>query len=561
MTRGAMKTACLALAALLALGGCTVTIHTGDEGVDRTSFKADRIKADVAFLADDRLGGRDTGSAGHEIAANYVAAQFTRLGLVPAGDDGGYFQNVPFQTAHITPDDVALSLTMGGETTDLTVGDEYLMSGSVRTADATVEGDVVFVGYGIHAPDLGHDDLAGVDLTGKIALVISGAPKSFQTEIRAHHGSGRTKTRALGARGAVGYITVNSAIDEKRRPFARSRRFLGRKSFNWVAPDSSDAGENGVRVTATVSHGVARRMFAAGGGDFDAVLAEADAGSPKARPLDVRASLSRKSRRSDTFTSPNVVALLEGTDPELAGEVVVMTAHLDHIGTNETLKGPDKINNGAMDNATGVSILMEVARVYAETGIRPRRSILFAAVTAEEKGLLGADYLARFPTRPDLRVVANVNVDMPVLLYDFVDVVAFGADRSTLGPMAAQALDKAGVTLSPDPIPEEGIFTRSDHYRFVQQGVPSVFLMTGWGESPDGEDGGALFREFLSKTYHTPRDDVSLPINYQAGAKFAYVNWLILTDVANADGIPVWNRGDFFGQAFSGPMAPAQAAP
>ena len=244
--------------------------------------------------------------------------------------------------------------------------------------------------------------------------------------------------------------------------------------------------------------------------------------------------------------------MIPGSDPVLSNEYVVLSAHLDHVGTNENAKGDDKIFNGAMDNATGTSMLLEVARAFMNYGFRPRRSILLVSVTAEEKGLLGAEYFAHFPTVPAKSMVANVNLDMPVLLYDFQDVIAFGAEHSSLGEVTERAVAKAGIVTTPDPMPEQNLFVRSDHYRFVQQGIPSVFLMTGFLETPDGQNGGEIFKNFLATNYHSPKDAPDQPLNYKAGAKFAFVNFLIANEIANAKERPTWNEGNFFGNTFAG---------
>ncbi len=539
------------MACMLGLGACAASgpVSVEDQvAQERAMFNPDRIEADVTFLADDLLRGRDTGSEGYRIAANYVAAEFARLGLKPAGNNDSYFQEVPFKTAQVDMEKSSMSITIGGDSRTLVLGDDFFMAGSVQNPHGEVTADLVFAGYGIYAPDLGHDDFEGLDVEGKIVVALSGAPTSFNTEIRAHHGSSATKGQALRDRGAVGLVTFSTLEAEKRRPFARLKRFIGFKSYDWVQPDAVEP--SSLKASASVSHDVARTLFANAEKDLDAVLAAAADGAPKGFALNATATLKRASKLSDTFESPNVLAVLEGSDPELKNEYVVLSAHLDHIGVSERAKGEDKINNGALDNASGVAILMEVARAYVRAGDRPRRSILFAIVAAEEKGLLGAEYFAHYPTLEKSNLIANVNLDMPILLYDFSDVVAFGAERSSLGPVTEQALAKIGVSLSPDPMPQEGIFTRSDHYRFVQQGIPSVFLVTGWGPGVGGKDGGAIFREFLGNTYHSPADDLSQDIDFEAGAKFAHANWLIANAIANGDARPTWNEGDFFGETF-----------
>ncbi len=251
--------------------------------------------------------------------------------------------------------------------------------------------------------------------------------------------------------------------------------------------------------------------------------------------------------------SPNVVAVLPGSDPALKDEYVLLMAHLDHDGVDQSVPGPDKIYNGAMDNAAGVATLIEAAHAMVESGTRPKRSILFAAVTAEEDGLLGSDYLSRHPVVKDGKVVAVVNLDMPVLLYDFTDVIAFGAEHSTLGAIVARAAGRDNVTLSPDPIPEQGIFTRSDHYNFVERGIPSVFLVTGYAG-----DGKKVNDDFEANHYHQVSDDLKLPFNWQAGAKFARINYLIAREIADAPEAPRWYSDSFFGNLFASgqPKAP-----
>jgi len=546
----------LSAASMFALAACsngntTVATKVAIPEVNAATFSATRIAADVTFLADDMLRGRDTGSEGYRVAANYVAAEYARLGLKPIGEKG-YFQEVPFQTAHVNQETAKFVIRDGDTETALSLGDDFYMGGSVQNKSGETTGQVVFLGYGVHAPELGHDDLKGLDLEGKIAMIVSGSPESFQTEIRAHHGSSTTKLKELLKRGVTGLISVNSAAQEQRRPFKAYKRYLGNKSFDWVMPDDMAAGELRVKAAATISHASAKKIFAGAEVSFDEALSTVAANGFASTALTTEVSMKRESILSDTFYSPNVMSVLEGSDPKLKDEYVVISAHLDHIGVSEHAKGDDKINNGALDNAAGVSVMLEVARAYVQAETKPRRSIIFAAVAAEEKGLLGAEYFAHFPTVEKSSMVANVNLDMPILLYDFTDVVAFGAERSSLGPITADAVGKIGVSLSPDPMPQEGIFTRSDHYRFVQQGIPSVFLVTGWNEDTNGKDGGKIFTEFLGKTYHSPADEIDQDIDYQAGAKFAYVNWLITSAIANADKRPSWNEGDFFGETFAG---------
>jgi Zn-dependent M28 family amino/carboxypeptidase len=259
--------------------------------------------------------------------------------------------------------------------------------------------------------------------------------------------------------------------------------------------------------------------------------------------------------RQRIYKAPNVIGVLPGSDPVLRNEYVVLSAHLDHVGT-DPLRAGDKIYNGAMDNASGVATMLETARAFAGSRQRPKRSILFVALAGEESGLLGSNYLARNPVVGKGKVVADINLDMPILLYDFQDVIAFGGEHSTLGEITARAGASMGVSVSPDPMPEEDFFERSDHYSFVKVGVPSIFLMTGFKNG-----GEKAFRNFLAKNYHQPSDQADLPFNWEAGAKFARLNYLIAREVADAPEPPRWYEGNRYGNRFAkgAPRAPRPA--
>ena len=544
---------------IMMLGACSTsyseTAALTDETVTesdewRDDFSAQRFRADVEFLADDTLEGREAGTRGYQIAANYVAAEYKRLGLKPAGDAGSYFQSVPFTNVVLDIEASSMSVTVSGKTRTLEAGAEFYMAANHHVPDMNVGGDIVFAGYGIYAPSLGHDDLSGLDLDGKIVLLFSGAPSTMNSEVRAHYGSTAGKAIELMKRGATGILILQNKAANDRWNAEAFTRFMTSPSLGWVAQAGTDTTISG-RFSALISHDVAGPLFAGAEKSLEDVLADYDAGTMTSFPLLASASAKRVSVVESEITSPNVLAVFEGSDPVLKQEYVIASAHLDHVGVAEGDPGTDLIHNGAMDNATGIATMLEVARNLVASGKRPKRSILFAAVTAEEKGLLGAEYFAHYPTVDKQALVGNVNLDMPVLLYDFADVIAFGAERSSLGPITRTALDEIGIGLTPDPLPEQGLFTRSDHYRFVQQGIPAVFLMTGFEETSEGESGREIFLNFLGTHYHQPSDQPDLPIRYDAGAKFAYVNYLILTAIANEAERPTWNEGDFFGDLFA----------
>lgn len=502
------------------------------------AFSPDAFRAHVTFLADDLLEGRDAGTRGYDIAARYVSTRFLGLGLTPAGADGGWYQQVPFIAATRAGEPV---VKIGGKSfdpeKDVAVGASTLATAQELTAPA------VFVGYGLHAPEAGFDDYRGLDVRGKYVVVLSGFPKGTPSEVGAHLNS--MKAKAAQDHGALGLITVRTLQDQKRRGFDQSIKGAKEASIGWAQPDGKPyALAPALRIGATFDTPAAEALFAGAKTRLADVLAQADkqGAKPKGFALKPTVSISRTSAHRN-FTSPNVLGVLPGSDPALKDEYVLLMAHLDHEGMDTTKEG-DQIYNGAMDNATGVATMLEVARAFAESGVRPKRSILFAAVTAEEDGLLGAEYLAKHPVVGNGKVVGVVNLDMPVLLYDFSDVIAFGANHSTLGPMVQKATAQAGVALAADPLPQEGLFTRSDHYKFVREGVPAVFLMTGFGNG-----GEKQFTGFLSTHYHKVSDDLKLPIDWAAGAKFARINYEIAREIADAPQAPQWNADSFFNPA------------
>ncbi|HEU4968791.1 M28 family metallopeptidase [Sphingomonas sp.] len=521
------------------------------------AFTPEAFRAHVLFLSDDLLEGRDTGSRGHEIAARYVASQFEGLGLKPGGDNGSWYQQVTFQQTRRgeTPGTLTLSGSRAGG--KWTHGKDVLIGVNPREAKTDLSAPIVFVGYGIADKSLGIDDYAGLDVRGKIVVALNGFPKGMPSEVGAHLSS--AKDEAAAERGAVGFLSVDTKLSAETRPWTVRQRYADGARFSWIGKDGQPHVEGtGLRATASVDDTVATALFAGAPQTLDQVRAEAEreGGRPKGFPLagTVRVTASTVSER---LTSPNVVGILPGADPKLAPQVVILSAHLDHIGISKPRPNDppnkDRINNGALDNASGIATMLEVARAFTTSSDRPRRTLVFLASTAEEKGLLGAEYYAHNPTVPLASIVADVDLDMPLLLYPFTDVVAFGADHSTLGKVVADAAKPMGISLSPDPMPAENIFVRSDHYRFVQQGVPAVFLATGYANG-----GEAAWKAFFDKAYHQPADDMNQPIDWNAAARFAEVNYRITRALADADEAPRWYQGDYFGNLFA-PDAPKAA--
>ncbi|MGZ8313097.1 MAG: M28 family metallopeptidase [Allosphingosinicella sp.] len=509
-------------------------------------FSPDAFRAHVAFLADDLLEGRESGTRGYDIAARYVAAQFAALGLRPGAGES-WFQPIEFVRFTTGADS---RFVVGGRS--FAHGADIVMRPSPDSAPLSLEAPVVFAGYGLDLPARGYRDYDGLDVRGRIVVVLNGTPGGTPSDVAAHLNA--EKLRMAAERGAIGLISIRSEAETERTPWTRYVRAAGRPATTWVDRDGQPFRANNLRFNAIVDRPVAEALFAGAPRTLAQARRAAVAGRPAGFDLGRSVRVERAATEPTRFASPNVVAVLPGTDPALAGEYVLLMAHLDGLGIREASEDGDRIRNGAMDNATGVATLIEVARQLSRPENRPRRPVLLAAVAAEEVGLLGSEYLARHPVGAG-RVVSVVNLDMPILTYDFQDVIAFGAEHSTMGPIVERAAARMNVRLSPDPLPEQGLFTRSDHYEFVRVGVPSVFLMTGF--AGEGEE---RFTEFLATEYHSAKDDLEQPFNWSAGARFAQLNYLIAREIANEPQAPLWYADSFFGETFGGTQRRAQRA-
>ncbi len=501
---------------------------------------AKRISSHVAFLADDRLEGRDTGSVGNAIAADYVASELAALGLTPGGVDGGWYQPVWFRRA-VQAAPPTVSYSVGGRSIRLVGGTDAGVRPSLADRQRTIDAPLIFVGYGISDAHAGIDDYAGLDARGKIVVALGGAPSGPPSDVAAH--LQQLKVMAAAQRGAVGFIEIDTTGRYRGAAVTRA----GRPTSGWLGPNGP-GGHVAADIGAIIalSPEWAERLFEGAPRPLAAVQAEAEKGAVRGFDLPGRIRLEASSQWQE-FASPQVIGLIPGSDPALAAEHIVLMGHLDHLGLDASAKpGENAVYNGALDNAAGIATLIEAARSFVRSGQRPRRTIMVIATTGEERGLLGADYFAANPTVPLTNIVGLVNLDMPVLLYDFTDVIAFGGEHSTMTSAVTEAAGAMGVSLSPDPMPEQSLFVRSDHYPLVKRGVPAVFLMTG-----QANGGKAAWDDFLANVYHTPRDDMSQPIDWRAGAKFAELNYRIARKLADQPQRPLWNRDSYFGKAFA----------
>jgi Peptidase family M28/PA domain len=545
----------VAIPCFIALAACQFAVSQARSAIPQEAkaameqLRKEPFRAHMAFLADDLLEGRGTGKRGHEIAAGYVAAQFEAMGLRPAGRDGTYFQRVPFREITTEPDKCSLSVTWDGSTTQLKWADDFLMRGNEVNPDASVEAPVVFVGYGVKTPDGRYDDYAGVDVKGKIVAMFSGAPPSLPSELQAHLSSSREKLRSARDHGAIGVISLRRPKDDKGLPWARVVIGVGFPSMRWLGPDGvpGDAFPE-LQARASLSVEASERLFAHAKKPWAQVMQDAEASKPQSFALPITAKLHEVSQHA-AITSPNVVAVLLGSDPKLSQEYVVYSAHVDHLGIGKAING-DSIYNGAFDDASGTAALLVIAQAFKSMAHAPARSIMFIGFTAEEKGLLGSDYFAHFPTVPIHSIVADVNMDGASVFYTFNDIIALGATDSTLDGVVQRNAARLGLKVTPDPEPDQHYFVRADQYSFVRQGVPSVFISDGEEAKDPAINGKKVMEQWIATRYHAPSDDMNQPMDLNASVEFMQINFLVGYDVAQDPQRPAWKPGDFFGENF-----------
>jgi len=434
-----------------------------------STIRAGSIRAHLEFLASDLLEGRDAGTRGYDLAANYVASIYEQIGLQPAGTNG-FMQRVPLRSSLLVPSSLKLSVQGAGGIKTFTDADHVAARPSSSEAEQSLEAECVFAGFGVVSPEHKRDDYAGLDVRGKFVVVLGGPPPGLPSEVAGHLGSTAEQRSRAAERGALGVFIVYTPALEARWPFVRLASVYAQPQMEWFDPSIPRPAGDQLRGFALIDETAAAALFERAPRSLQAVMKEARTRAPRGFELTTRAKFERRSQHSEA-TSANVVGMLPGSDPALSTEVIAFTSHLDHVGIGAPVNG-DKIYNGALDNAAGIAAMLEVARVLANQPQKLRRSVLFIAVTAEEKGLIGSDYFASKPTVPRERLVGVINLDGAMPFYQLVDVIGYGADSSTLGASLKDAAASLGITISPDLEPGQQFFTRSDHYPFVRRGIP-----------------------------------------------------------------------------------------
>ena len=500
----------------------------------------------VKVLADDNMEGRETGSEGLRRAAAYIVEQLKNDGLEPAGSNG-YYQPVKLISRQIDESGSSLALVRNGAAEPLTLGEDAMFSTRVNLAPE-VDAPLVFVGYGLNVPEKKYNDFAGLDLKGKVVVIISGSPADMASALASHYQSMGERAQALRAAGAVGIVSIPNPASMDI-PWSRMKLARTRPSMALADPSMNES--EGIQLLVTFNPADAEKLFQGSGHSFEDIAALAKDRKPiPGFPLNVSIKARAKVIVKDV-ESDNVVAELPGTDPKLKNEYVVLSAHMDHLGIGEPING-DRIYNGAMDNGSGSALVLDIANSLHQSHAKLKRSVLFLFVTGEEKGLLGSKYFATKPTVPKDAIVADINTDMFLPIFPLKILTVYGLDESTLGDMARMVAQEQGVQVQADPQPLRNAFIRSDQYSFIRQGVPSVAMKVGF--APDSPEAAAE-KKWLTERYHAPSDDVNQPVDLAAAGKFEDIVQALAIQVANGSQRPQWNSDSFFSRFVVAPMA------
>lgn len=519
-------------------------------------IRPERIRGHIRFLASDLLEGRSPATRGDRLAQEYVAAQMEAVGLEPAAPGGGWFQTFDLVGVR-SHGPGTLRLSRGGDALELLSYDEYVAYSGVQAPEARVEdAEVVFVGYGIVAPEYGWDDYKGADLKGKVLLMMNNDPEEdprlFAGNTRLYYGRWTYKYEIAAELGAAGAIVIHTTASA---------------GYPWQVVQTSNTGERfslphdggpRLQVRAWASEDACRRIAALAGQDLDTLRAAARKKDFKPLPLGVRLSLAL---RNDVQRKPtaNVIGRLPGSDSALAREAVIYTAHHDHLGIKaEANPGEDAIYNGAFDNASGVAALLAIADAFKALPQAPKRSLLFASLAAEEQGLLGSEYLADHPPLPAGRLAANINIDGINTLGRTRDLTMIGLGKSSLDDYVKALTEMQGRTLVPDQFPDRGFFYRSDQFNLAKVGVPAAYFHSGTDVIGKPPGWGKQQREkYEAKDYHQPSDELRDDWDLSGAVEDAQLMFYLGFKVANAPRLPAWKPGDEFEAARKKALAEA----
>ena len=491
----------------------------------------------VKVLADDKMEGRETGSRGEHAAEEYAIEQFKNAGVEPAGTNG-FFQPVRFVSRQIVEKDCSLALVRDGNREPLSIGEDAFILSRIPPAPE-VKAGLVFVGYGLNIPEKSYNDFDGLDVKGKIVVLFSGSPKEIPGALASHYQTTAERWKTLKAEGALGAMVIPNpaAMDI---PWSRIMLNRNQPTMDLDYPEFSETA--GEKLVVYVNPAHAERFFAGSGHSFEEIAALGKERKPLPRfPLKVSLEATTKVQASKV-ESANVIGKLEGTDPVLKNEYVVLSAHIDHLGIGEPING-DRIYNGAMDNGSGSALLLDMAASLKSHPEKLRRSVLFVLVTGEEKGLLGSKYFAAHPPVPTKSMVADINVDMFLPIIPLKVVTVFGLAESDLGDRARDVAQGLGLPVQPDPEPQRNVFIRSDQYNFIRHGIPAVMPEVGFNPGSHEQE---VFKSWLTNRYHAPSDDLQQPVNLATAAKYEELVRGLLINIANDEHRPEWKPDSFF---------------
>ena len=514
------------------------------------AFSGDAMRAHVRYLSDDLLEGRGPGTRGDDLAMKYIAAQFEAYGLEPNGDHGTYYQKVPLIGISTDAENTSLSFTKDGAPVvgPLKLRDEYVGQNKTQVENDTIDSDVVFVGHGVTAPEYKWDDFKGFDTKGKTLVMLvddppanASEPDLFKGKTRTYYGRWTYKYEQGAAKDAAGVILIHTTEAAAYGWQVVANSWGGENSFMKVKP-----GQHELKFAGWITEKVARDLFKQSGQDLDALTKAAASRDFKPVPLGVKFS-GKIVSKIRSFDTANVIAKLEGSDPKLRDEAIIYTAHHDHLGIGKPDATGDTIYNGAIDNGTGCGLLMEMARVWAHTNPRPKRSVIFAAVAAEEQGLLGSAYYGQNPSVPAGRIALNLNFDAIPEIGRVRDVQMNGVERTTFYPVAQRVTQEMGIRIVPDQEPEQGHYYRSDHFSLGKVGIPAFSVDAGQDVigKPAGY-GKKMSDEYRAKHYHQPTDEIRDDWDWSTAVEMAQLGYWLGWEAANSPTMPNWMPGDEF---------------
>jgi Zn-dependent M28 family amino/carboxypeptidase len=490
----------------------------------------------VKVLAADDMEGRETGSEGLRRAEAYVVDQLKQAGLQPAGADG-FYQPIKLVSRELNEKESSVALVSKGKSEALALGEDAIFSTRVDLAEH-VEASLIFVGYGLSIPEKNYNDLGGLDLKGRVAVLITGSPEEIPTALASHYQSAAERWKAFREAGAVGLIAIPNPASMDI-PWSRIALNRLHPSMELAGPEFDETA--GEKLALYFNPAKAEKLFAGSGHSFQELAELAKDRRPLPRFLLTYAIEAKAKLTQRTLESSNVVAKLAGNDAHAKDEYVVLSAHIDHIGIGEPIDG-DRIYNGAMDNASGSAVLLDIAAALKKNPENLKRSLLFVFVTGEEKGLLGSKYFAAHPTVEPKSMVANINIDMFLPIVPLKRLTIYGLAESDLCDLARQVAQSEGVEVQADPEPLRNAFIRSDQYNFIRHGIPAVAM----GIAPTSPEQKLLFKEWLTRRYHAPSDGLNQPVDLAAAGKYEDIVRGLMIAVADDRQRPQWRADSFF---------------